>query len=142
MLKEVFTKKYLFIALIIVAILSPVISLADANKIFKENNRAVVVVVTYNEKGKAISQGSGFIVRADGVIVTNYHVISNAKDIKIKVGDKVLDVEGLLLADKENDLVILKVKGGNLTIVKLGDIQKATIGETVYVISSPQGLEN
>ncbi len=142
MLKEAFTKKYLFIVLIIVAILFPVISLADANKIFRENKRAVVVVVTYNGKGKAISQGSGFIVRADGAIVTNYHVISNAKNIKVKIGDKVLEVEGLLHTDKENDLVILKVKGVNLPIVKLGDIQKATIGEAVYVISSPQGLEN
>jgi len=59
---------------------------------------------------KAISQGSGFIVRKDGAIVTNYHVISNAEDIKIKAGDKVLEVEGLLHIEKENDIVILKAK--------------------------------
>ena len=43
-----------------------------------------MVVVTYNEKGEAISQGSGFIVREDGAVVTNYHVISTVRDIKIK----------------------------------------------------------
>ncbi len=123
-------------------LISPALAFADADKVFKENNKAVVVVKTYNEKGEPISQGSGFIVRADGAVVTNYHVISNAVDIKVKAGDKVLDVEGLIHTDKENDLVILKIKGEKLPVVKLGDIEKANIGEKVYVISSPQGLEN
>lgn len=126
-----------FVVLTILITVIPAISFADADKIFKENNKVVVVVVTYNEKGEPISQGSGFIVRADGAIVTNYHVISNAKDIKVKAGDKVLGVEGLILADKENDLVILKAKGEKLPTVKIGDIEKTNIGEKVYVISSP-----
>ena len=67
-------------------IITPAICLADAEKIFRENNNAVVVLVTYDEDGKAISQGSGFIARPDGVIVTNYHVISNASIIKVKIG--------------------------------------------------------
>jgi len=120
----------------------PALAFADADKIFKDNTKAVVVVLTYNDKGELISQGSGFIVRADGAIVTNYHVISNAKGIKVKAGDKVLDVEGLILADKGTDLVILKVKGEKFQAVKIGDSEKATVGEKVYVISSPQGLEN
>jgi len=123
-------------------ILFPALAIAQADKIFKENSKAVVVVVTFNEKGEPISQGSGFIVRTDGVIVTTYHVISNAKGIKVKAGDKVLDVEGLIYEDKENDLVILKVTGENLPIVRIGDIEKENIGEKVYVISSPKGLEN
>ena len=130
------------IILIFLIIFSPAISLADADKIFKENNKAVVVVVAYDDKGNPIRQGSGFIVRTDGAVVTNYHVISNAKDIKIKAGDKVLRVEGLIHADKENDIVILKAKGEKLPTVKIGDIRKAIIGEKVYVISSPEGLEN
>ena len=65
----------------------PAISFADADKIFKENNKAVVVVVAYNQKGEPISQGSGFIVRQDGAVVTNYHVISKASNIAVKAGD-------------------------------------------------------
>jgi len=130
------------IILIFLITLYPAISFADADKIFKENSKAVVVVTTYDERGNQITQGSGFIVRADGAVVTNYHVISNAKGIKVKTGDKVLEVEGLIHVDKENDLVILKAKGDRLPTVKLGDIKKAVVGEKVYVISSPQGLEN
>ena len=112
-----YRKKCLIFPLIvplIMIIFSPAISLADADKIFKENNKAVVVVVTYNAKGEPISQGSGFIVRPDGAVITNYHVISNAVDISVKAGDTVLKVEGLLHVDKENDLVILKAKGKDL----------------------------
>jgi tetratricopeptide (TPR) repeat protein len=132
----------LLIIPLILLILLPTVSFADAGRIFKENSKAVVVVTAYDEKGNAISQGSGFIVRRDGAVVTNYHVISKASDIKVKVGDKLLDVEGLIFTDKENDLVILKVKADGMPVVKLGVIEKANIGESVYVISSPVGFEN
>ena len=91
---------FLFIIAIIIATFFPSVLLANADKIFKENNKAVVVVVTYNAKGEPISQGSGFIVRQDGAIVTNYHVISNAKGIAVKAGDKVIEVEGIIYIDK------------------------------------------
>jgi len=128
--------------LLIAASLFPALSLADAERIFRENSNTVVVVETFAGEGYSLNQGSGFIVRADGAVVTSYHVISNAEDIKVKVGDKVLEVEGLINSDKEKDLVILKVKGENLPTVRLGDIEKENIGEKVYVISSPKGLEN
>ncbi len=132
----------LLILPLILLILLPAVSLADADKIFKENSKAVVVVTAYDEKGNAISQGSGFIVRADGAVVTNYHVIGMARDIKVKVGNKVLDVEGLIFTDEINDLVLLKAKAKNMPVVKLGVIGKANIGEHVYVIGYPLGLEN
>jgi len=134
--------KYLFISFLVTTLIIPAISLADADRIFKENSKAVVVVIAYDKQDKPISQGSGFIVRPDGAIVTNYHVISNAVDIKVKVGDKLLKVEGLLHIDKENDIVILKAKGKDLSVIKIGDIEKVSVGEKVYVISSPEGLEN
>src|SRR3990172_607849 len=139
--RSIINKTPLFIILLAVLI-SAGYAFADADKIFKENSKAVVVIETYNEKGEPIGQGSGFIVRADGVIVTKYDVVRDAGEIKVKVGKEVLNVEGLIYTDKENDLVMLKVKGKGLPAVKLGDIERANVGEKVYVISSPQGFEN
>ncbi len=137
-------RKYLLHVLIIsfVFLVTPTVSFADAEakRIYKENNNAVVMVTAYDEKGNAISQGSGFIVKRDGVVVTNYHVIGMARDIKVKAGDKVFDVEGLIFTDKENDLAILKAKAKDMPVVKLGVIGEANIGEHVYVIGYPLGL--
>lgn len=136
-----FLKRYpLF--LVIILFLSSCQRSYDANEIFKENSKAVVEIMTYDDKGNPFIQGTGFIVRKDGAIVTNYHVITKAKEIKVKVGDKVYTVEGLLHIDKENDIVILKAKAKELPIVRLGDIGKTRVGENVHVISRPGGREN
>jgi uncharacterized protein (TIGR03067 family) len=121
---------------------SSAVSLTDADIIFKENSKAVVAVTAYDENGNAIGIGSGFFVRRDGAVVTNYHVIGRAKDIKVKAGNKVLDVEGLIFIDEANDLVILKVKAKNMPVVKFGAIERTNIGDHVYVISCPEGYEN
>ena len=133
--------KYLFF-LITLLIFLPAVSPADANKIIKEIGKAVVVVTAYDERGNAIRHGSGFIVRQNGVVVTNYHVIGMAKEIKVKANNKVLDVEGLIFVDKENDLVVLKANARSLPVVKLGAIGKANIGEEVYIIGRPSGFED
>jgi len=130
------------LAIVVTAVLGPLPAAAQADKIYAENNKAVVVVVAANEQTGSISQGSGFIVRQDGAVVTNYHVINTASKIKVKVGERVFDVEGLLYADVENDVAILKVDGKNLPTVKLGEFDKVQVGEKVFVISSPQGFEN
>jgi S1-C subfamily serine protease len=87
---------FLLIIPLLIMIIVPAICFADAEKVFRENNKAVVVVIAYDEAGEAISLGSGFIVRQDGVIITNHHVIKNSSRIIIKVGDKVINVEGLI----------------------------------------------
>ena len=100
------------IALVVLCV--PSTCLGDAEKIFRENSPAVVVVASIDKEGKPTSLGSGFIVREDGVIVTNYHVVNMASDIKIKIGYKVRDIEGLLHVDPENDIAIIKVEGKGL----------------------------
>jgi S1-C subfamily serine protease len=113
----------LLCTLLLMALLSPANSHADPERIFKENSMAVVVVVAYDSKHKPIAQGSGFAVRQDGVIVTSYHVVNKASGIVIKAKNprfvkmtpserwaEILEVEGIIYFDRENDLVILKAK--------------------------------
>ncbi len=116
--------------------------LKDGDRIFKENVNAVVLVVAYNKEGNPITHGSGFIIRKDGAIITSYHIVPNAADIKVKTANRILPVEGVLYMDKENDMVILKANGEDLHAVNLGNSNEVEVGEKVYVISNPKGTEN
>lgn len=120
----------------------PVVCLADPRKIFDENNHAVVVVQTFNRDGRQISQASGFIVRDDGAVVTNYHIISEAANIKVQAVGKEFEVKGLLFADKDSDIAVLKVEGKNLPTVKIYDSSVSTAGQKIYIIGSPLGQRN
>jgi tetratricopeptide (TPR) repeat protein len=131
-----------FVVLFLTVLAIPAVSLADANDIYTRNNAAVVVVIALNGQRQPIGQGSGFIVRKDGAVITNYHVISLADDFKVLVGGKIRNVEGVLHADPENDLAIIKLEGGDFPTVTLGDSSALLVGERIYVIGSPRGLEN
>ena len=86
----------LWLSAVLLSLLSSTLCWGDADKIYNENGPSVVVIIAIDREGRSVSQGSGFVVREDGAVVTNYHVISGATDIKIKVGSKVLDIEGVL----------------------------------------------
>ena len=89
---------------------------------------------------KASSLGSGFIINKDGTIVTNNHVINNAEDIVVKVGDKEYDAK-VLGADPYSDLAVLKIDTNEKFIpVKFGNSDKARVGDWVVAIGNPFGL--
>lgn len=113
--------------------------LADSKSIFDENKSSVVVIYTYDKDGSRINQASGFIAGKDGVVVTNYHVVSNAAGIKVEFEDAMLEVKGLLHIDRGNDIVMLKTGGNNLPAVKIRDADTGPAGQKIYLIGSPGG---
>jgi len=89
---------------------------------------------------KASSLGSGFIINKNGTIVTNNHVINNAEDIVVKVGDKEYEAK-VLGADPYSDLAVLKIDTNEkFTPVKFGNSDKARVGDWVVAIGNPFGL--
>ena len=89
---------------------------------------------------KASSLGSGFIIKEDGIVITNNHVIANAEDILIRVGDKEYDAE-VIGADPYMDLAVLKMKTKDkFKPVSFGDSSKARVGDWVVAIGNPFGL--
>ncbi len=89
---------------------------------------------------KASSLGSGFIIKEDGIVITNNHVIANAEDILIRVGDKEYNAE-VLGADPYMDLAVLKMKTKDkFKPVRFGDSTKARVGDWVVAIGNPFGL--
>ena len=89
---------------------------------------------------KASSLGSGFIIKEDGIVITNNHVIANAEDILIRVGDKEYNAE-VIGADPYMDLAVLKMKTKDkFRPVSFGDSSKARVGDWVVAIGNPFGL--
>ena len=89
---------------------------------------------------KASSLGSGFIINKNGTVITNNHVINNAEDIVVKVGDK--DYKAKVLgADPYADIAVLKIDSNDVfKPVKFGDSDKARVGDWVVAIGNPFGL--
>ena len=89
---------------------------------------------------KASSLGSGFIIKAEGIVITNNHVIANAEDILIRAGDKEYNAE-VIGADPYMDLAVLKMKTKDkFKPVSFGDSSKARVGDWVVAIGNPFGL--
>jgi serine protease Do len=87
-------------------------------------------------------QGSGFIVTADGFILTNAHVVRRAEEITVTLNDKREFKARLVGADDRTDTAVLKIEATGLPMVRIGDPNKARVGEWVLAIGSPFGLEN
>jgi serine protease Do len=86
--------------------------------------------------------GSGFIVQADGVILTNAHVVDSATDVQVKLTDGREFKAKVVGVDKPTDIAVLKIDAKNLPVVRMGDSKGAQVGEWVLAIGSPFGLEN
>jgi serine protease Do len=88
------------------------------------------------------SLGSGFIISADGYILTNAHVVDTAEEITVKLNDKREFKAKVIGADRRTDVALIKIDASGLVPVKFGDPTKLRVGEWVVAIGSPFGFEN
>jgi serine protease Do len=86
--------------------------------------------------------GSGFIVSADGIILTNAHVVRDASEVTVKLTDRREFRAKVLGSDPKTDVAVLKIDAKNLPVVPLGRSNDVKVGEWVLAIGSPFGLEN
>ncbi len=89
----------------------------------------------------AESLGSGFIISSDGYIVTNHHVIAEAKAIQVKLNDRREFKAELIGSDETSDIALLKINATDLPVVTLGSSGDLKQGEWVLAIGSPFGLD-
>ncbi len=86
--------------------------------------------------------GSGFIISADGFIMTNAHVVDGASEVYVTLTDKREFKAKIVGSDTRTDVAVLKIDGSNLPRLNMGDSDKIRVGEWVLAIGSPFGLEN
>lgn len=86
-------------------------------------------------------QGSGFIISSDGLILTNAHVVRDAKQVTVKLSDRREFSAQVLGSDPATDIAVLKVDAKGLPTVQLGDPKQVQVGDPVLAIGAPYGFE-
>ena len=130
-----------FLSFILFLSLNSVGFAKSISDIVKENSDAVVMVITFDKHQKPLGLGSGFFVKSDGVLVTNYHVIENAFSIWVRISNGGLfSVKDILNVDNQGDIAVLRVHGKNLPVVNMGDSRKAKVGDGIVAIGHPLAM--
>ncbi len=94
------------------------------------------------QQREAQSLGSGFIISADGYVLTNNHVVAGADEIIVRLSDRSELEARLIGADPRTDVALLKVEGSDLPTVRLGDSENLKVGAWVLAIGSPFGFDH
>ena len=115
------------------------------SEVYAQNVNSTVGITTsittnyfgYQTTGAAA--GSGFILTADGYILTNYHVVESSDSIKVTTYDGTSYDAQLIGYDESNDIAVLKIDATDLTPVVLGDSDTLNVGDSVVAIGNPLG---
>ena len=117
----------------------------SAAEIYAANVNSTVGITTsvttnfFGQQTQQAASGSGFILTADGYIVTNYHVVEDADSIKVTTYDNNSYDAKLIGYDENNDIAVLKVEAKNLTPVVIGNSDNMNVGDSVVAIGNPLG---
>lgn len=118
-------------------------NMLTGSEVFAKYNTAVFMVFTSD--GYNGYQGSGFFINSDGLAVSNYHVFQGtnigAEIIKLATGDEVYKTLEVIHSDADEDFILFRVNVSNTNFIPLANY-KPQVGEKVYAIGSPRGLEN
>jgi len=132
----------LVLGTIFLAVLPSTIFAQTAQEIARKAFGSTVLLVMEDANGQPLSLGSGFFVR-NGEVASNLHVVEGAARGYAKIiGQKAkYDIEGIAAVDPDRDLVVLKISGARAGALALGNSESVQVGETVYAVGNPQGLE-
>lgn len=111
----------------------------SANEVYVKNVMSCVSIVCTNAAKGTKSTGSGFIITADGYVLTNYHVVESGDRITAGLYDG-SDLSATLVGfDEPNDIAVLRIQGSDLPAVTFGRSATLAIGDPVYVVGNPMG---
>jgi len=148
--KEKYMNRKQYMPEILIALIIYVLSFTTSGIVAQETRQqiaqkafpSVVLLVMEDENGQPVSLGSGFFIR-NGVIATNLHVVEEARSgyAKIIGQDTKHDIAGIVGIDSARDLVLLSVEGAKANALLLENNGGVSVGDEIYAIGNPQGLE-
>ena len=118
----------------------------SAEAIYKKVAPSIVGIITYNPGqgllSSGVAQGSGIVMKSDGYILTNAHVVGNSNKLNVTVViDKKEYSAKVVGFDTRTDLAVLKIDAQNLTAAQFGNSDELNVGEWVLAIGNPGGIE-
>ena len=102
---------------------------------------SVVTIFSFADN-KTLSQGSGVVLTEEGMVATNYHVFAGGDKLIVKQKNKIINQVQILGVDVEQDVMMIKIPPKSFPHCRIGKSGDLKIGQRVYAIGSPQGLEN
>ncbi|MCI8649135.1 MAG: trypsin-like serine protease [Anaerotruncus sp.] len=121
----------------------PVGGKLSTEQIVEKVEPSIVAIITYTnyQNYQASGMGSGIILREDGYIVTNSHVVANAMGITVRLYNG-NEYEGRIIgSDQQTDLAVVKIEANGLSAAEFGNSDQVKVGEKVLAIGNPQSLE-
>jgi len=91
---------------------------------------------------RGVSQGTGFIISADGYLLTNHHVVDGATTVRIRLADRREFTAKVVGSDEQSDVALLKIEASGLPTLRIGDSRTLKSGQWVVAIGSPFGLDH
>ena len=91
---------------------------------------------------RGVSQGTGFIISADGYVLTNHHVVDGADTVRIRLADRREFTARVVGSDEQSDVALLKIAASGLPTLRIGDSKALKSGQWVVAIGSPFGLDH
>ena len=95
----------------------------------------------FQNRPRQEGSGSGAIVRSDGYILTNHHVVGEADKITVQLYDGQELKAYLIGTDPATDISVIKIEGKNMPVLQMGDSDNILVGESVIAIGNPFGLK-
>lgn len=124
--------------------LSGLLSIAPEarQELFARLKRSVVVLQVSTVSGERTGNGTGFVIREDGLVVTNHHVVDGHSSMAAVFADgRKADVVGVLLLDKAHDLALVRIDAKGLEALKLGSSAGLKEGSQLFMAGNPMGLD-
>ena len=115
----------------------------SASEIYQKCSPSVFSIQTYDVEGLPYATGSGFFIDSAGLAVTNFHVLENALSATVTLSDgSVHEVLGVAGYHSSQDYALLRIEGDSFTPLPIGDSSSLQVGDRIYTIGSPKGMQN